>query len=110
MKKNKINQLIESSIIRERIEYRGGGVEIDLSLFGDEFKGEKMTAYQNYLGGGMLSRIENDCTRFDWECNSKLIEIAEVLAMYYHEKTNELHDEWSATTFKQIQNRPLSAY
>lgn len=108
MENDKIKEIIESSIIRERVDYRGGGVEIDLSSFG--YEGERMTAYQNYLGGGMLSRIGNDCTITDWQENSELEEIAEVLARYYHEKTNELHDEWSATTFEQIQNRSLSAY
>lgn len=108
MEANKIKTLIEKNILRQRIDYRGGGVEIDLTDFG--YEGEKMTAYQNYLGGGMLSRIGNDCTISDWVDDEKLLSIADILARYYHEKTNELHDEWSSTTFEQVQNRPLSAY
>ncbi|MCP3699494.1 MAG: hypothetical protein GY920_13220, partial [Aliivibrio sp.] len=46
-------------ILRESISPRGGGVEISLDNFG--YPGEKMTAYQNYLGGGMLGSIGNDC-------------------------------------------------
>ena len=36
-------------ILREKYSSRGGGVEIDLSNLG--YHDEKMTAYQNYLGG-----------------------------------------------------------
>ena len=45
---------ISELVLREAISSRGGGVEIDLTRFG--FKGQKMSAYQNYLGGGMLVR------------------------------------------------------
>ena len=31
MKNDKIKEIIESSILREKVDYRGGGVEIDLS-------------------------------------------------------------------------------
>ena len=108
MKNEQIFAVIETNILREQITYRGGGVEIDLTDFG--YEGAKMTAYQNYLGGGMLSSIGNDCTIREWRDDATLCMIAEQLAMYYHEQTNQLHDEWSATTFEQVQNRPLKAY
>jgi len=38
----------------------GGGIEIDFSSLG--YPGEKMTAYQNYLGGGMLGSIGSSNT------------------------------------------------
>ena len=38
-----------------KVSERGGGVEIDLTRFG--FSGQKMSAYQNYLGGGMLGKV-----------------------------------------------------
>jgi hypothetical protein len=50
----------ESITIRSRISTRGGGIEIDLTTLG--YPGERMTAYQNYLGGGMLGRVCSDCT------------------------------------------------
>ena len=56
--------MIKDNVLREQLSSQGGGVEIDLTYFG--YEGEKMTAYQNYLGGGMLGRIENDCTIEDW--------------------------------------------
>ena len=48
---------MEFKVIREKLSSRGGGIEIDLTPFG--FDGERMTAYQNYLGGGMLGSINN---------------------------------------------------
>jgi len=57
--------------LREAISSRGGGIEIDLTRFG--FKGEKMSAYQNYLGGGMLGKIavNNTINAFDKPCTEK---------------------------------------
>jgi len=73
--------MIENAILREQLSSRGGGVEIDLTYFG--YEGEKMTAYQNYLGGGMLGRVENDCTIVTWRDKSDLIEIAFELKCYF---------------------------
>ena len=64
-RKNKMGNLqekVESAVIREEISTRGGGVEIDLGVFDDVWDGELMSAYQNYLGGGMLGSIQNDCS------------------------------------------------
>lgn len=47
---------IEENITREDFISRGGGVELDLTAFAlpeDEF----LSAYQNYLGGGMLQEV-----------------------------------------------------
>jgi len=108
MNKASMIETIEANILRIRVDYRGGGVEIDLTPFG--YENEKMTAYQNYLGGGMLSSIGNDCTISTWKSDPELLEIANQLSRYYHEQTNELHDEWSASDFESVQKRPLSAY
>ena len=54
----------EDKIIREKITSRGGGVEIDLQEFGHN---GQMTAYQNYLGGGMLGGIASDCNIDNWK-------------------------------------------
>jgi hypothetical protein len=43
---------IAENITREDYSYRGGGVELDLTAFG--YEDEFLSAYQNYLGGGML--------------------------------------------------------
>jgi len=100
--------------LRLEVSYRGGGVEIDLTRFG--FKGEKMSAYQNYLGGGMLGRIcANDTIRaFDKPCTDKQAEkldrIAERLKMYFHDLSNHADDEWENQSYLQNQNMPVSAY
>ena len=100
--------------LRLEVSYRGGGVEIDLTRFG--FKGEKMSAYQNYLGGGMLGRIcANDTIRaYDKPCTDKQAEkldrIAERLKMYFHDLSNHADDEWENQTYEQNQNMPESGY
>ncbi|MCH1473913.1 MAG: hypothetical protein L7V85_08360 [Bacteroidia bacterium] len=94
-------------ILRQEVSYRGGGVEISLEDKGHA--GEKMTAYQNYLGGGMLGRIENSCTIDNWRDDSELRTIAEDLSRYFHSLT--VHDdEWEWETYEQNQNKPLSAF
>ena len=72
---------IEENITREDFSARGGGVELDLTAFG--YEDEYLSAYQNYLGGGMLGGICNDCTVEDWLMDEKLVRLAERLAEYY---------------------------
>ena len=51
--------IIEDNTIRCEVSYRGGGIEIDVSeLFGIE--DAKVSAYQNYLGGGMAGSIQSN--------------------------------------------------
>lgn len=100
----------EEITLRLQASSRGGGIEIDLTNFGQKYEGQKMTAYQNYLGGGLLGRINNDCTIRDWRSDKKLVAIAEQLARYFHNITNHDGDEWEAATFEQNQNRPSAAY
>lgn len=100
----------EPITLRLSASHRGGGIEIDLTNFGKKYELEKMTAYQNYLGGGMLGAINNDCTIKEWQNDKKLVAIAEQLAKYFHNITNHEDDEWEAATFEQNQSRPSSAY
>lgn len=100
--------------LRLEVSYRGGGIEIDLTRFG--FRGEKMSAYQNYLGGGMLGRIcANDTIRaYDkphtQKQADKLDRIAERLKMYFHTLSNHVDDEWENQSYIQNQNMPVSGY
>jgi len=105
----------EEITLRLKVSSRGGGIEIDLSSLG--FKGEKMVAYQNYLGGGMLGAIQvNDTARLSGKPflterqTVKLMQIGEQLKRYFHTLTNHEEDEWENATFEQNQNRPVSAY
>lgn len=109
-----MSKKIEQAILRQEISLRGGGIEISLDSFG--FKGEKMSAYQNYLGGGILGSIQtNDTIRrqtllIDEKTAQKLDRIADQLGRYFHELTNHEENEWESATFEENQNRPSSAY
>ncbi|MDD4290605.1 MAG: hypothetical protein PHH83_05060 [Patescibacteria group bacterium] len=113
MKKVSFLEYIEDNIIRCEAGYRGGGIEISLDSLLDT-DGYKMTAYQNYLGGGLLGSIQNDYN-FDPSELSKtdnilLEKITDELNRYFHNLTNHEGDEWEEATFEENQNRPSSAY
>ena len=95
---------IEENITREDFSYRGGGVELDLTVFG--YEDEFLSAYQNYLGGGMLGSIGNSCTVEDWQMDEKLVRLAERLSEYCQERMEELEyiDEYNEMTI----GRPAS--
>ena len=99
-------------VLREQISSRGGGVEIDLTRFG--FKGQKMSAYQNYLGGGMLGKIAaNDTIRSQsfYELTdkqeAKLDKIALRLKKYFFTLQ---YEEFDQEQFDSNQKRAVSAY
>ena len=92
---------LEQAVIREKYSSRGGGIEVDLTGYG--YDGEKMTAYQNYLGGGMLGGVANDCTIKDWEGDMSLIDIAFELKILF------CRNMGLDTSFLDT-NRPVSAY
>lgn len=111
----KINyqEYIEKNTLRCEAGYRGGGIEISLDSLLDT-DGYKMTAYQNYLGGGILGSINND---YNFELDTldeiqqvKVEKVTEELNRYLHNLTNHEGDEWEETTFEETQHRPQSAY
>lgn len=95
---------IAEHITREEYSYRGGGCELDLTAFG--YEDEFLSAYQNYLGGGMLGGVGNSCTVEDWRKDEKLVKLAEKLSEYYQERMyeDEYIDEYNEIT----DGRPLS--
>lgn len=105
---------IEQSVIRQALSSRGGGIEIDLGVFTPSWEGEKMSAYQNYLGGGMLGSIQNDCTIDNWEFTQivglTLLDIGEELKRYMHDLTNHSEDEWECQSYEENQGMSASAY
>ena len=111
MRVNNIN--FEEITLRCEVSYRGGGIEITLEPFGFR-EGSKMSAYQNYLGGGMLGRVCTNHnifrTSFTQTETRKLEKIAEKLSMYYHELTNPSEEEWESMSYEQNQNMSESAY
>ena len=95
---------IAENITREEFSYRGGGVELDLTAFG--YEDEFLSAYQNYLGGGLRGCVGNSCTIEDWQMDEKLVRLATKLAEYYEDRMRELEyiDEYNEMTV----GRPLS--
>jgi hypothetical protein len=91
---------IEKAIIRFEYATRGGGIEIDLTRFG--YPDEKMSAYQNYLGGGMMGGIANDSTITTWKNYPKLVKIAKALTKYFAEETEQ--------DIEELNGMPISAY
>jgi len=104
--------------LRIEASTRGGGIEIDLTTLG--FRGEKMSAYQNYLGGGMLGRVcSNDTIRHTGDVKNYLMysseadaldNIADQLRKYFHDITNPCEDMWENQSYEQNQNNIESAY
>lgn len=97
---------ITENITREDFSARGGGVELDLTTFG--YEDEFLSAYQNYLGGGMLGGVANSCTVEDWEYDDKLVRLAERLREYYQERMEELEyiDEYNEMTIGRTVSYP----
>ena len=97
---------IEENITREDFSHRGGGVELDLVAFGYEH--EFLSAYQNYLGGGMLTSVGNSCTVEGWWMDEKLVRVSEGLGEYYQERMEGLEyiDEYNEITYGQLVSYP----
>lgn len=95
---------IEDHIIREEYSHRGGGCELDLNEFG--YENEFLSAYQNYLGDGMLGSIGNSCTVEDWHKDEKLVKLAERLRDYY---TDRMHEHDCIDEYNEmVEGRPVS--
>jgi hypothetical protein len=98
-------------VLRQEVSTRGGGVEIDLTRFG--FKGQKMSAYQNYLGGGMLGKIavNNTINAFGIECTVKQQEKLDKIGLRLKKYFFTLqYGEFDKEQFESNQNRAVSAY
>ena len=99
----------EEITLRLEVSSRGGGVEIDLTRYG--FKGQKMSAYRNYLGGGILGAVCVNSTikTVTFIQKDKLDKIAERLKRYYFDLTNP-ESEWEQQTYEQNQKMPIRNY
>jgi hypothetical protein len=101
----------EAITIRQKISSRGGGIEIDLGKIYKKWSGHKMSAYQNYLGGGLLGRVLGDCT-LKGTNDPKLAEVMRQLKEYFHSLTNPDPDEqpWESMSYEERQRMPVSGY
>ncbi len=102
---------MEFKVIRQKITTRGGGVEIDLSPLG--FDGHKMSAYQNYLGGGMLGGVAVNDTirsqvsnvRLQLEFSNRFNELDEI-----GERLREFYSDLAGIELEDYEGRSISAY
>ena len=102
---------MEFKVIRQKITTRGGGVEIDLTPQG--FDGHKMSAYQNYLGGGMLGGIAVNDTirsqasnvRLQLEFSNRFKELDEI-----GERLREFYSDLAGINLEEYEGRTISAY
>lgn len=95
---------IQENITQEEISYRGGGVELELTEYG--YEDEYLSAYQNYLGGGLRGSIANSCTIEDWEMDAKLVRLAEELREYYSDRLWDM--EYIDELNESVIDRPVS--
>ncbi len=102
-------QKFEENTLRLETSRRGGGIEIKLDFAGKKYKGHKMTAYQNFLGGGMLGKVVSSCSFEGWRNDEKLNNISEELRKYFHSLTNP-EGTWESVSYEQNQMLRTSAY
>jgi hemerythrin superfamily protein len=107
------NAYIKSHTVRCEAGFRGGGIEIDCTELFPYIEDAGMTAYQNYLGGGLLGAIQSD-NNFENELKKKdrkkFAALQDALKRYFHNLTNHEGDEWEEETFEENQRKPVSAY
>lgn len=111
------NEYIENNTLRIDASRRGGGIEIDCSSLFPYSDEPKMTAYQNYLGGGLLGAVNSD-SNFESDLTTEkekalFDELQEALKKYFFNITNEEaaeYDEWNEQSYSQNQTMPKAAY
>jgi len=111
---------IEANTIRCEVSHRGGGIEIDATDYLDADGGFplQMTAYQNYLGGGMTGAvaggIQGRLRDYPKHIQTIALELNEALKEYFYNLSNSEvadYDEWAVSSdFDSQQSRPESAY
>jgi hemerythrin superfamily protein len=107
------NEYIKNHTLRCEVSFRGGGIEIDCTELFPYIEDVGMTAYQNYLGGGILAAIQSD-NNFEGilkkKDRRKFEQLREALKRYFHNLTNHEGDEWEEETYEQNQRKPESAF
>lgn len=117
-KKINFNDYIEANTLRCEVSHRGGGIEIDATGYLGEKYPLKMTAYQNYLGGGLTGSvqgsIEGQLRDYPATIQKKALKLNEALKYYFYCISNDIvadWDEWAVSpSFEAQQARPASAY
>ena len=116
MAKIDLFEYIEANTLRLEASHRGGGIEIDATEYLGEKYPLKMTAYQNYLGGGMAGAIagsiEGHLRDYPKSIQAKALKLNEALKQYFYNITNDIvedYDQWAASeSYEAQQARPVS--
>lgn len=118
-KKINLNEYIENNTLRLEASYRGGGIEIDAGEYVG-IEGARMTAYQNYLGGGIAGSIQSarNFTTKNKAKADKADKLAEALKKYFYYQNNGGGDDYmqenvtgpDAGGYEATQSMPASAY
>lgn len=111
MKINDFN--IEENVYKSDYSYRGGYILVNCSELFPKVENALIGASQNYLGGGMLGRIQG-VAQFNPEQLSKrdfkrFIKIKEKIKKYFHSLTQH-EDEWENMDYETNQKMGVSAY
>lgn len=108
----------EANTRRLEISHRGGGIEIDAAEY-LQIPFARMTAYQNYLGGGMTGSVQSDMNGNIRACKNKAKlaradKLADALKRYFYALSNDVvaeYDEYAASdSYEAQQHRSGSAY
>lgn len=110
-----MHEYIISHTVRCVMSSRGGGIEIDASeALGIE--GAKITAYQNYLGGGIAGKV---CSDYNFkQANMRPTQkitfeaLRGYLKRYFYNLNNGAGDEYmqESASYERTQSLPSRAY
>lgn len=108
-----LQKYIEENTLRCEVSYRGGGIEVDASDY-TKIDGAKISAYQNYLGGGIAGAIQSSR---NFETKNKVKQekadrLANALKKYFYALNNGGGDEYmqEINTYTKNQHLPGSAF
>ncbi len=103
-------KFIEENIIEIDCSHRGGIVKVDVSSLFPNIDNAVAGASQNYLGGGMLAKVEGgrnfkleDLTP---EELSVYLEFSEEVKRFLHEQTRHAGDEYEDMDYETNQGMP----
>lgn len=118
MAKTNFIEYFEDHTLRLEASHRGGGIEIDATDYLGSRYPLKMTAYQNYLGGGMTGSIqgstEGHLRDYPKTVQAKAMKLNDALKYYFYCLSNgevANYDERAVSpSFQAQQARMGSAY
>jgi hypothetical protein len=107
-------KFIEDNTIEFEAGYRGGILKVDVSSLFPNVKDAIAGASQNYLGGGLLGKIESGRNFNIADLNEEELkvyyEFTDAVKRYFHEYTRHTGEEFEDMSYEDNQEMPKSAY